>query len=167
MSLEVAIARHSFTACMFTFGVGMVEPSLLVDNSTVIAMAIEALLSSTAIAYRILLLSRERDAAREQEIAARLLADTDPLTGLLNRRAFLALMGAGSASVALAACGSNPAQAKAFPVTLSEEQWRKKLTPAQLAGPDAPTTRSGVPGSGLTSPDAPMTSIVHDDVPPD
>jgi diguanylate cyclase (GGDEF)-like protein len=69
---------------------GMVEPSLLVDNSTVIAMAIEALLSSTAIAYRILLLSRERDAAREQEIAARLLADTDPLTGLLNRRAFLA-----------------------------------------------------------------------------
>ena len=69
---------------------GLVEPSLWVDNSTVIAMAIEALLSSAAIAYRILLLSRERDAAREQEIAARLLADTDPLTGLLNRRAFLA-----------------------------------------------------------------------------
>lgn len=69
---------------------GVVEPSLWVDNSTVIAMAVEALLSSAAIAYRILLLSRERDAAREQEIAARLLADTDPLTGLLNRRAFLA-----------------------------------------------------------------------------
>ena len=53
------------------------------------AMAVEALLSSLAIAYRIRLLSRERDEAREQEIAARLLADTDPLTGLLNRRAFL------------------------------------------------------------------------------
>ena len=63
---------------------------LWLDNSTIFSMAIEALLSSTAIAYRILLLSRERDAAREQEIAARLLADTDPLTGLLNRRAFLA-----------------------------------------------------------------------------
>jgi diguanylate cyclase (GGDEF)-like protein len=63
--------------------------SFLLDNSTVISMTIEALLSSLAIAYRFRLLSRERDEAREQEIAARLLADTDPLTGLLNRRAFL------------------------------------------------------------------------------
>ncbi len=64
--------------------------SLLIDNSTLLAMTVEAVLSSLAIAYRISLLSRERDEAREQEIAARLLADTDPLTGLLNRRAFLA-----------------------------------------------------------------------------
>jgi diguanylate cyclase (GGDEF)-like protein len=63
--------------------------SFLIDNSTIISMTIEALLSSLAIAYRFRLLSRERDEAREQEIAARLLADTDPLTGLLNRRAFL------------------------------------------------------------------------------
>jgi len=60
------------------------------DNSTIVTMAMEALLSSLAIAYRIRILSRERDEAREQEIAARMLADTDPLTGLLNRRAFLA-----------------------------------------------------------------------------
>ena len=60
-----------------------------IDNSTILAMTLEALLSSVAIAYRIHLLSRERDVAREQEIAARLLAATDPLTGLLNRRAFL------------------------------------------------------------------------------
>jgi diguanylate cyclase (GGDEF)-like protein len=59
------------------------------DNSTIVTMSLEALLSSLAIAYRIRLLSLERDEAREQEIAARLLADTDPLTGLLNRRAFL------------------------------------------------------------------------------
>src|SRR3546814_18642857 len=52
-------------------------------------MAIEAMLSSVAIAYRIRLLSRERDTAIRQEVAARALADTDPLTGLLNRRAFL------------------------------------------------------------------------------
>lgn len=61
-----------------------------VDNSTIIAMAVEALLSSVAIAYRIRLLTLERDVAREQETLARRLADIDPLTGLLNRRAFLA-----------------------------------------------------------------------------
>ena len=60
------------------------------DNSTIVSMALEAGFSSLAIAYRIFLLSRERDEAREQEIEARLLADTDPLTGLLNLRAFLA-----------------------------------------------------------------------------
>ncbi len=60
-----------------------------IDNSTIAAMAIEALLSSVAIAYRIRLLSRERDAAIRHEGEARALADTDPLTGLFNRRAFL------------------------------------------------------------------------------
>ncbi|GAA0329040.1 hypothetical protein GCM10009087_44080 [Sphingomonas oligophenolica] len=63
--------------------------SFWLDNSTIVTMTVEALFSSLAIAYRIRLLSRERDEARAQEIAARLLADTDPLTGLLNRRAFL------------------------------------------------------------------------------
>lgn len=64
--------------------------SFWIDQSTIISMMLEALLSSLAIAYRIRLLSRERDEARVQESAARLLADTDPLTGLLNRRSFLA-----------------------------------------------------------------------------
>jgi len=59
------------------------------DNSTILSMAAEALLSSVAIAYRIRLLSVERDRAREGEEYARRLADVDPLTGLLNRRAFL------------------------------------------------------------------------------
>ena len=63
--------------------------SFWLDNSTIVSMTVEALLSSLAIAYRMRLLSLERDEAREGEIAARLLADTDPLTGLLNRRAFL------------------------------------------------------------------------------
>ena len=67
----------------------LVGASFWLDNSTIIAMTAEALLSSMAIAYRMRLLSTERDAARDGEIAARLLADTDPLTGLLNRRAFL------------------------------------------------------------------------------
>ena len=70
-------------------GLNVIGWSFWVDNSTLLSMTLEALLTSLAVSYRILLLSRERDAAREQEIAARLLADTDPLTGLLNRRAFL------------------------------------------------------------------------------
>ncbi|EZP55828.1 GGDEF domain-containing protein [Sphingomonas sp. RIT328] len=60
-----------------------------IDNSTLLAMALEAALSSLGVAYRIRLLSLERDAARAREIAAHRLAATDPLTGLLNRRAFL------------------------------------------------------------------------------
>ena len=60
-----------------------------IDNSTVPAMALEACLSGLVIAARIRIISRERDEARRQEILARMLADVDPLTGLLNRRAFL------------------------------------------------------------------------------
>lgn len=68
---------------------GLIGWSFWVDQSTMLSMAAEALLSSIGITYRIRLLSRERDEARVQELAARALADTDPLTGLLNRRAFL------------------------------------------------------------------------------
>jgi diguanylate cyclase (GGDEF)-like protein len=46
-------------------------------------------LSSLAIAYRIKLLTRERDEAIVREEIARRLADADPLTALLNRRSFL------------------------------------------------------------------------------
>ncbi|MFN4096059.1 MAG: diguanylate cyclase domain-containing protein [Sphingomonas sp.] len=70
-------------------GLGVVPWSFWLDNSTLMSMAAEALLSSIAIAYRIRLLSRERDAAIAAETVARRLADLDPLTGLLNRRAFL------------------------------------------------------------------------------
>jgi diguanylate cyclase (GGDEF)-like protein len=59
------------------------------DNSTLIVMTSEALLSSLSIAYRIRRLSQERDEAIRREAISRTLADTDPLTGLLNRRAFL------------------------------------------------------------------------------
>ncbi|MBM6575789.1 diguanylate cyclase [Microvirga sp. SRT01] len=68
---------------------GWTADNFWVDNSTLMAMAVEAIMSSIGIAYRIHLLAKERDEARVQEIAARLLADSDPLTGLLNRRSFL------------------------------------------------------------------------------
>lgn len=63
--------------------------SFLLDNSSLVAMTVEALLSSLAIAYRTRLIAQERDEALEQGSAAQRLADRDPLTGLLNRRAFL------------------------------------------------------------------------------
>ncbi|MDH7976060.1 diguanylate cyclase [Sphingomonas sp. AR_OL41] len=69
---------------------GFVPYRFWLDNSTLVAMAVESVTSSLAIAYRIQQISRDRDLAREQELAARVLADIDPLTGLLNRRAFLA-----------------------------------------------------------------------------
>ncbi len=72
------------------YNLGLVRWSFWIDNSTLVAMAIETLVASMAIAHRILMLSRERDEAVRQEAISRELADTDPLTGLLNRRAFLA-----------------------------------------------------------------------------
>ncbi|GAA4780451.1 hypothetical protein GCM10023219_30590 [Stakelama sediminis] len=66
-----------------------VQWNFWVDNSTILSMSFEAIMSSAAIAYRIRVLSKERDEARTREMATRMLADTDPLTGLLNRRAFL------------------------------------------------------------------------------
>ena len=82
-------APVTFAALRIASSFGILEWSFWLDNSTILAMTAEALLSSLAIAYRIRLLAHERDQARAQEIAARLLADTDPLTGMLNRRAFL------------------------------------------------------------------------------
>lgn len=63
--------------------------SFWIDNSTILAMMVEAITSALAVAYRIKLLRAERDEAIEREVMTRRLADTDPLTGLLNRRAFL------------------------------------------------------------------------------
>jgi diguanylate cyclase (GGDEF)-like protein len=71
-------------------GLHFIPWNFWLDNSTVLSMVVEALASSLAIAYRIKLLRDERDYAIASEVMARRLADTDPLTGLLNRRAFLA-----------------------------------------------------------------------------
>ena len=67
------------------------------------------------------------------------------LTKDQNRRAFLGLMGSGVAATTLAACGSSEVQAKDFPISLSEAQWRKKLTKSEFyilreAGTERPYT---------------------------
>src|SRR5690349_24915460 len=50
-----------------------------------------------------------------------------------SRRHFLSLLGLGAAAGALGACGAAPAQAKGFPVSHSEAEWRKRLSPQQFA----------------------------------
>ncbi len=51
----------------------------------------------------------------------------------LDRRGLLGWIGASASFAALAACGSGRAQAKVFPVTLSEAEWRKRLTAQEFA----------------------------------
>ena len=78
-----------FAALRLLANLTVVRWNFWIDNSTILAMAFEAIVSTLAIAYRIRLLSVERDEAIEREVIAARLADIDPLTGLLNRRAFL------------------------------------------------------------------------------
>ncbi|UIP07211.1 peptide-methionine (R)-S-oxide reductase MsrB [Erythrobacter sp. SDW2] len=51
----------------------------------------------------------------------------------LDRRGLLGWIGAGASFLALAACGSDPAEARSFPISKSDAQWRKQLTSAQYA----------------------------------
>lgn len=54
-----------------------------------------------------------------------------PMLHTPTRRHFLGWIGASASLVAVAACGSGRAEAKDFPVSLSDAQWRKKLTAAE------------------------------------
>lgn len=62
-----------------------------------------------------------------------------------SRRSVLRLFVAGTASAVLAACGSGRADARAYPVTFSQSEWKKRLTPKQFrilreAGTERPFT---------------------------
>jgi diguanylate cyclase (GGDEF)-like protein len=70
-------------------GLDILPYHILIENSTLFGLAFEALVSSLAIGYRVRLLAQARDRAELAEAHAMAMADTDPLTGLLNRRAFL------------------------------------------------------------------------------
>lgn len=50
----------------------------------------------------------------------------------IQRRRFLVWLGASAAIPVLAACGSNEAEAKTYPIQHSEEEWRRLLTPEQF-----------------------------------
>lgn len=50
----------------------------------------------------------------------------------LPRRRFLALLGASAALPVATACTARPAAARTYPVSYSEAEWRRRLTPAQF-----------------------------------
>ena len=78
----------SVTFRMF-HGFDILPYHILIENSTLVGLAFEAVVSSLAIGYRVRLIAQARDRAQLAEVHALAMADTDPLTGLLNRRAFL------------------------------------------------------------------------------
>lgn len=49
----------------------------------------------------------------------------------LDRREVLGWLGAGTSCLVLAACGTDPAAARSFPVSKTDRQWRDQLTAAQ------------------------------------
>ena len=49
-----------------------------------------------------------------------------------SRRSLLGWIGAGTSALVLAACGSGRAEARTYPVSLSEDQWRKKLSKGEF-----------------------------------
>jgi peptide-methionine (R)-S-oxide reductase len=53
-------------------------------------------------------------------------------TDQLSRRNILKILAVTAAVPALAACGSGAAEAKSYPVTYPEAEWRRRLTPAQF-----------------------------------
>ncbi len=78
------------TAARTLHGLGLIGYSFWLDNGNLVALSVEALLSTMLIVARLRDLAVERDRARAGEISALRLANSDHLTGLLNRRAFLA-----------------------------------------------------------------------------
>ena len=71
------------------YGLGLISYSFWLDNANLISLSLESLLSTMLIVARLRELSSERDRAQAGEQSALRLANSDPLTGLLNRRAFI------------------------------------------------------------------------------
>jgi diguanylate cyclase (GGDEF)-like protein len=71
------------------YSMNILPYSIVIENSTLIGLAIEALVSSLAIGYRVRMLTTARDRAEMAEANAMVMADTDALTTLPNRRAFV------------------------------------------------------------------------------
>lgn len=71
------------------YGIDLLGYSFWLDNGNLIALSIESLLSIMLIVSRLRDIYSERDQAKASEQSALRLANSDPLTGLLNRRAFI------------------------------------------------------------------------------
>ena len=82
-------APIAVTIARVAYGMGLIDYSFWLDNGNLIALSVESLLSIMLIVSRLRELSSERDKAKAGELSALRLASSDPLTGLLNRRAFI------------------------------------------------------------------------------
>ena len=71
----------------FLRGIGLYAAETSVDHWLILAMGVEVNIIALGVAYRFLALRRERDLARSEAQALEELAERDPLTGLMNRRA--------------------------------------------------------------------------------
>ena len=80
--VAASISRAAYAA-------GLIGYSFWLDNGNLIALSVESLLSIMLIVSRLRDIYSERDLARASEQSALRLANSDPLTGLLNRRAFI------------------------------------------------------------------------------
>ena len=54
------------------------------------------------------------------------------MPGINTRRQFMTWLGAGADIPVLSACGGGDAQARGYPVSYSEAEWRQRLTPQQF-----------------------------------
>jgi diguanylate cyclase (GGDEF)-like protein len=76
-------------ALRMLFGLDLLPYHILIENSSLIGLSLEALVSSLAIGRRVRMLAMDRDRAEIAEARAMEMADTDVLTALPNRRAFV------------------------------------------------------------------------------
>ena len=77
-----------YAGCRMLRGVGVYVSNDLVDFSFLPALVFETLMTSLIVAFRIYQLHTELRSASDELEEVREMADTDHLTGLLNRRAF-------------------------------------------------------------------------------
>lgn len=89
MFLLAWTAPLAVTTLRIAHGFNLIEHSILLNHANVLALSVEALLSALLVMARLREISTERDHAVQGERMARRLAATDPLTGLMNRRAFI------------------------------------------------------------------------------
>jgi diguanylate cyclase (GGDEF)-like protein len=86
----LAWAGPALSAVLRTLvGLDILPYHIMLENSSIVGLALEALISSLAIGYRVRLLAKARDRAETAEAQAMIMADTDVLTNLPNRRAFV------------------------------------------------------------------------------
>ncbi len=69
-------------------GLGLYDAPPALDDVIFLAFAVETIFTSLGVADRFIAIRRERDAAQQREQEMRRLAESDPLTGLFNRRMF-------------------------------------------------------------------------------